>query len=134
MARGDLIGFGETYGVPRGDKEPACAGRHSVVAAPERSIKMSQILAIFVTVFLAELGDKTQLATVLFAAGKETPPLTVFLAAAAALVLSTALAVALGVAAERHLTMIPLKLVAGIGFVVLGLWTVWDHVQTAPSI
>jgi putative Ca2+/H+ antiporter (TMEM165/GDT1 family) len=94
---------------------------------------MSQILAIFATVFLAELGDKTQLATLLFASGRETAPLTVFFAAAAALVLSTAVAVILGVAAERYLTMVPLKLIAGIGFVVLGLWTVWDHVQSAPA-
>lgn len=94
---------------------------------------MSQILAIFATVFLAELGDKTQLATVLFAAGKETPAFTVFLAAAAALVLSTACAVALGVAAERYLTVLPLKLIAGAGFVALGLWTIWDHVQSAPT-
>jgi putative Ca2+/H+ antiporter (TMEM165/GDT1 family) len=94
---------------------------------------MSQILAIFATVFLAELGDKTQLATVLFAAGKETPPLTVFAAAAAALVLSTALAVALGFAAERYLAVLPLKLIAGAGFVVLGLWTIWDHVSSLPT-
>jgi len=93
---------------------------------------MSEILAIFVTVFLAELGDKTQLATVLFASGRETPPLMVFFAAAGALVLSTALAVLLGVAAERHLAALPLKLIAGIGFVVLGLWTVWDHFRAAP--
>lgn len=93
---------------------------------------MSQILAIFATVFLAELGDKTQLATVLFAAGRETTPLMVFIAAAAALVLSTALAVVLGVAAERYLAMVPLKLIAGGGFVLIGLWTIWDHLRTAP--
>ncbi|MGF1593145.1 MAG: TMEM165/GDT1 family protein [Kiloniellaceae bacterium] len=92
---------------------------------------MSQILAIFAAVFLAELGDKTQLATLLFAAGKDTPPLAVFFAAAAALVLSTALAVALGVAAERYLAVLPLKLIAGAGFVALGLWTMWDHLRAA---
>ncbi|MPZ10008.1 MAG: UPF0016 family protein [Kiloniellaceae bacterium] len=93
---------------------------------------MSQLLAIFVTVFLAELGDKTQLATLLFASGRDTPPLLVFLAAAAALVLSTAIAVMLGVAAERHLAALPLKLIAGIGFLALGLWTIWDHLGAAP--
>lgn len=94
---------------------------------------MSQILAIFATVFLAELGDKTQLATVLFASGREAAPLAVFLSAAAALVLSTACAVALGVAAERYLAMLPLKLIAGLGFVALGLWTVWDHMKSVPG-
>jgi putative Ca2+/H+ antiporter (TMEM165/GDT1 family) len=93
---------------------------------------MSQILAIFATVFLAELGDKTQLATVLFAAGRQAPPLVVFLAAALALVLSTAVAVALGVVAERYLAVLPLKLIAGAGFVALGLWTIWDHLRAAP--
>ena len=49
---------------------------------------------VFATVFVAELGDKTQLATVLYAADAEHPKLTVFAGAAAALVLSTALGVA----------------------------------------
>jgi putative Ca2+/H+ antiporter (TMEM165/GDT1 family) len=93
---------------------------------------MSHLIAIFATVFLAELGDKTQLATVLFAAGRESPPVMVFIAAAAALVLATALAVVLGIAAERYLSVVPLKLIAGVGFVALGLWTIWDHLRAAP--
>ena len=88
---------------------------------------MSQILAIFVTVFMAELGDKTQLATVLFASENKTSPWLVFLASAGALVLSTAIAVALGTMAERYLVKIPLKLIAGIGFILIGLWTVYGH-------
>lgn len=92
---------------------------------------MSQILAIFVTVFMAELGDKTQLATVLFATEKQTSPWLVFLASAGALVLSTAIAVALGTLAERYLVKIPLKLIAGIGFILIGLWTVYGHFKGA---
>ena len=42
-------------------------------------------LTIFVSVFIAELGDKTQLATMLFAADKDVSKYTVFLAASAAL-------------------------------------------------
>ena len=88
---------------------------------------MSQLWVIFWTVFLAELGDKTQLATVLFAAERDTKPLLVFVAAAGALVASTALAVVLGTTAERYLTMVPLKLLAGVGFVAIGLLTIWGH-------
>ena len=88
---------------------------------------MKQLLIIFGTVFLAELGDKTQLSTLLFAANGQQHPVWIFVAAASALVLSTAVAVALGTAAERYLTVIPLKLIAGTGFVIIGLWTIWSH-------
>lgn len=90
---------------------------------------MQAIITIFFTVFFAELGDKTQLATVLFATDKQLSPWLIFLAAAGALVASTAIAVALGTMAERYLTMIPLKLIAGIGFIAIGAWTVWGHFQ-----
>jgi putative Ca2+/H+ antiporter (TMEM165/GDT1 family) len=88
---------------------------------------MRELLTIFATVFLAELGDKTQLATLLFAADNKASPRGIFLAAAFALVLSTAIAVVLGTAAERYLAALPLKLIAGIGFVAIGLWTIAGH-------
>lgn len=88
---------------------------------------LTAFLTVFVSVFLAELGDKTQLATVLFSADNPTSRGLVFLAAAAALVASTAVAVGLGALAERYLTMIPLKLIAGAGFMLIGGWTIWSH-------
>ena len=88
---------------------------------------MTQALAIFAAVFMAELGDKTQLATLLFASDTQQSPLIVFLAAAGALVASTAIAVLLGSLAERYLAMIPLKLIAGIGFILIGAWSIWEH-------
>lgn len=92
---------------------------------------MSAFFTIFVTVFLAELGDKTQLATVLFAADESRPKALVFAAAAAALVASSAVAVLLGAAADKYLSMLPLKLLAGLGFVVIGVLLVAEHIRTA---
>jgi putative Ca2+/H+ antiporter (TMEM165/GDT1 family) len=92
---------------------------------------MRELLIIFSTVFLAELGDKTQLATLLFASDAKTSAWPVFFAAAGALVLSTAIAVALGTMAERYLTMAPLKLIAGLGFIAIGAWTVASHFRGA---
>lgn len=88
---------------------------------------MRELLIIFSTVFLAELGDKTQLATLLFAGETKGSAWSVFFAAAGALVLSTAIAVALGTMAERYLTIVPLKLIAGMAFIAIGAWTVVSH-------
>jgi putative Ca2+/H+ antiporter (TMEM165/GDT1 family) len=92
---------------------------------------MQHLMMIFVTVFLAELGDKTQLATLLFAADRQQHPFLIFLAAASALIAATAIAVLLGTLAERYLSMIPLKLIAGLGFLAIGVWTLWDHFSAA---
>lgn len=92
---------------------------------------MSHLLAIFITVFLAELGDKTQLATLLFATEKQQSPWLVFLAASAALIVATGIAVLLGNLAARHIEGLPLKLIAGIGFLGIGVWTIWGHFQQA---
>ena len=85
----------------------------------------------FGTVFLAELGDKTQLASLLFASSREVPALIVFLGASAALVLSTGLAVLIGHELGTHLKVIPVKLIAGIGFVTIGGWTLLEHFRGA---
>ena len=92
---------------------------------------MLELLAIFTTVFLAELGDKTQLATLLFAAERDHHPILVFIASAGALVLSTGLAVALGTYGGKFLEGMPIKLIAGVGFIAIGIWTLTDHFRAA---
>lgn len=83
---------------------------------------MQKLIIIFMTVFLAELGDKTQLATLLFATDRNTDKFGVFLAAAGALVLSTGIAVIVGAKLSSILSPAALKAVAGAGFVLIGLW------------
>ena len=90
---------------------------------------LSSFLAIFLAVFLAELGDKTQLATLLFASNPETPKILVFLAAASALLATTALAVAAGALFDRHLAALPLKGIAGVGFIAIGVWSLYGQLS-----
>jgi putative Ca2+/H+ antiporter (TMEM165/GDT1 family) len=78
---------------------------------------------VFTTVFVAELGDKTQLATLLYAAESAHPKWTVFLAASAALVLTSALGVLAGSALSQYLDPKLLRWIAGLGFVAIGLFT-----------
>ena len=79
---------------------------------------------VFGTVFLAELGDKTQLATVLFASRPSVSLATVFAGAALALIVSTALAVAAGTVISNYVDPKYLSYAAGAGFVLIGIWTI----------
>ena len=88
---------------------------------------MRALIFMFVTIFIAELGDKTQLATMLFAAEKKTSALTVFAASAAALVLGAAISVLVGTMAGKFLEQYPLKLIAGIGFIAIGGFAIVDY-------
>jgi putative Ca2+/H+ antiporter (TMEM165/GDT1 family) len=81
--------------------------------------------SVFGIVFLAELGDKTQLATLLFAAKSPESLLAVFLGAAFALVLTSALGVAAGGLVAQYLSPKALSYAAGFGFVLIGVWTIW---------
>jgi putative Ca2+/H+ antiporter (TMEM165/GDT1 family) len=80
-------------------------------------------LAVFAAVFVAELGDKTQLATMLFAADAQTSKLTVFVGAAMALVVASAVAVLAGGVISQFFSPRYLRLVAGLGFIAIGIWT-----------
>jgi len=77
---------------------------------------------VFVTIFVAELGDKTQLATLLYASDASHPKRTVFLASAAALVLTSALGVLAGGLVAEHVSPRVVRWVAGLGFIAVGLW------------
>jgi len=78
---------------------------------------------VFATVFVAEIGDKTQLATMLFAGEAKVSRWVIFAASASALTLAAALGVIVGAQLERFISPRTLKVVAGAGFVVIGLWT-----------
>lgn len=79
---------------------------------------------VFVTVFLAEIGDKTQLATMLFAAEAKTSKWVIFAGSALALTLAAAIGVLAGAQIERLISPRTLKIVAGIGFLAIGIWTI----------
>jgi putative Ca2+/H+ antiporter (TMEM165/GDT1 family) len=83
---------------------------------------MKTYLVVFASVLVAELGDKNQMATLLYATDPVTGKLGVFLAAASALVLSTALAVVIGSHAGDWISPKVLKTVAGLGFIAVGAW------------
>jgi putative Ca2+/H+ antiporter (TMEM165/GDT1 family) len=82
--------------------------------------------AVFITVFLAELGDKTQLATLLFAAKQPASLLSVFVAASLALVCATALAVAGGALVSNFVDPKVLSFIAGTGFIIIGVWVIFQ--------
>jgi putative Ca2+/H+ antiporter (TMEM165/GDT1 family) len=77
---------------------------------------------VFFTIFVAELGDKTQLATLLYASDVSHPKLTVFAASAAALVLTSALGVLAGSLVAEHVNPKLLRWIAGAGFIAVGIW------------
>jgi putative Ca2+/H+ antiporter (TMEM165/GDT1 family) len=78
---------------------------------------------VFASVFIAELGDKTQLATMLFASDKDVSKLAVFIGAALALVVTSAIGVAAGSLISQYVGEKQLQYVAGIGFIGIGIWT-----------
>lgn len=83
-------------------------------------------LTIFVSVFIAELGDKTQLATMLFATDKEVSKYTVFFAASAALIVASALGVMAGSFLAEYINEKYLHYVAGVGFIGIGIFTLYN--------
>ena len=79
---------------------------------------------IFATVFIAELGDKTQLATMLFAADKEVSKFTVLVGASLALIAATVISVLAGSIISQYISTKYLHYIAGVGFIGIGIWTI----------
>ena len=83
-------------------------------------------LTIFGAVYIAELGDKTQLATMLFASDKETNKYLVFFAASAALVVASAVGVLAGSLLSEYINEKYLHYIAGVGFILIGTATLYN--------
>ncbi len=83
---------------------------------------LKMLVTVFTAVFIAELGDKTQLATMLFAADREVSKWTVFIGASLALVCTSALGVAAGMVLSNYVSERQLSWVAGLGFIAIGAW------------
>jgi Ca2+/H+ antiporter, TMEM165/GDT1 family len=85
-------------------------------------------LSTFITIFLAELGDKTQLTTLLISAESQSP-WTVFAGAGSALVLTSLLGVMVGSWLARRFSPQALEKAAGLMLLVISVLLVWDIVQ-----
>lgn len=91
-----------------------------------------KILAtVFVSVFIAEMADKTQLVTMLFAADKAVSKWTVFLGSASALVLTSAIGVIAGTLLAQFVNVKTMSVIAGSGFIVIGLYTLYHGIYQA---
>ena len=86
------------------------------------------LITTFATVFLAELGDKTQLTTVAFAASGKSPWM-VFIGAAFALILSTLLGVIVGTTLQKVLPVRIIHIVAGIIFIMIGILLIIKNIR-----
>ena len=89
-------------------------------------MELKVFATIFAAVFIAELGDKTQLATMLFAADKEVSKLTVFIAASLALIVASAIGVAAGALLSEVISEKLLSYIAGVGFIMIGAFTLYQ--------
>lgn len=78
------------------------------------------LLTTFGVIFLAEMGDKTQLAAMTMAAQTKRP-WTVFIASALALTAVSAIGVVVGSVVGEYVPLIWVKRVAAISFIVIGV-------------
>ena len=81
---------------------------------------LSLLLSTFITIFIAELGDKTQLAT-LTMSGASNNPLAVFLGSSTALVLASLVGALAGGSISNFVPEIILKSIASLTFFILGM-------------
>ena len=95
-------------------------------------MNLTLLLSTFATVFLAELGDKTQLATVAIS-GTSKRPLAVFIGSSSALVLASLIG---AIAGGSLSTVVPadwLQLMASLGFLAIGLKLLWPLISGSET-
>ena len=101
-----------------GDRRQTLNKRHT---KEDQNMDFKVMLTTFGMIFLAELGDKTQLATLAFAVESKSR-VAVFIGSAGALILTSLLAVVFGSAISRMIPTNYIKIGAGSLFILLGFW------------
>ena len=86
-------------------------------------------VTVFAGIFVAELADKTQLVTLLFAADAASSKWVIFLGSASALVLTSAMGVVAGTLLSHFINMKTMSIIAGSGFFLIGAWTLHQGLQ-----
>ena len=86
-------------------------------------IKLITYLSTFLIIILAELGDKTQIATLIYSSNHPAKRWQVFGAAAAALVCCVVLEVTVGVLISRFVGPATINKITGVIFIIIGLFT-----------
>ncbi len=82
-------------------------------------------LMVFASIFVAEMADKTQLVTLLFAADRAVSKWVVFMGSASALVLASAIGVLAGTMLSHLVSVRMMSIIAGSGFILIGAWTLY---------
>ncbi len=86
-------------------------------------MELKVIATVFMAVFIAELGDKTQLATMLFASDKDVSKWAVFAGSSLALIVASGIGVLAGGLVSEYVSPKVLSTIAGSGFIAIGIWT-----------
>ena len=94
-----------------------------VIDAEDSSTFLSILITSFSTIFLAELGDKTQIATLILSA-QSGRPLVIFIGAALALISTSLLGVLIGQWISNNLPRQRFTLISGIIMLSLGIYLV----------
>ncbi len=95
---------------------------------PGRKTSTQIFLSTFITIFLAEIGDKTQVTTLLMTAESHSPWI-VLIGAGSALILTSFLGVWLGQWLANHLTPILLNTLSGTVLLLIALGLLWDMLR-----
>ena len=90
------------------------------------------LISSFITIFIAELGDKTQLAT-LTLSGNSKKPWAVFLGSSSALIIATLIGVLAGGSISTFIPEIYLKIIASLTFLIIGSKLIYDSFKMEKS-
>ncbi len=93
-------------------------------------MEFKMFFTVFIAVFIAELGDKTQLATLLFSTNQDVSKMTIFLGSSAALIITSALAVLIGSQLSHYINEKTMAILSGTIFIIIGVYAIYRGLYT----